>query len=399
MSSSFPPPNPFPPGGQPPQPPFGSGQPPFSSGQPPINPPPGQTFFPSQPNPGAPNPFASGPSVGGPGPSFPSYPGPPPSRLSLLAIASMIFGAGGLFTCCCYFLAIPSSLVGIVTGHLALMHINRSGSQLTGKPAAAIGLIGGYLGLLISGGIVIAAFMADKNDQPPAPKVATADSFLREVERKIVSDNHGVAHGNTPAAIDLARTFSEKMKQLRDENFTQGEGGISLSGGNFITYCELRPGQCAFIVHVPEYRKFEDDAKESLEEMAWEAAQETVEGTLSTGDDLAVGMKGVLLFGGVLVGKVASSDDPEYGLEEHGDDRDQLLPFFEPEEDDDIPTELSIELPADGDVPSDDPKATDPDKPSDDSKSADEPKPADDAKPADAAPPAEADPNSEEDAK
>ena len=316
MSSSFPPPNnPFPSGGQPPNP---FGPPPNPFGQP------TQSFGP----PGQPPGFPGG------GQSFPPYSGSPyPAgpRLSLLAVASALFGVGGLFTCCCAPVSLPISLLAVVTGHMALIFMNRPQSGLTGKPAAAIGLVSGYLGLLMVGGLLLAAFLS------PDPKPAvggvevTAATNLSAAESKIVTDNDGIAHGNTPAAIDLAKKFSEKMKLVRDENFTKGDTGISLTDGNFVTYCELRPGQCAFVVHVPQYRKFEDDAKESLADLAWEADQETVAGTLQEGDDLGVGMKGDFLFGSVMVGIVASPDDPDYGLEDESEEEANLHPFFEPE--------------------------------------------------------------------
>ena len=293
-------------------------------------------------------------------------------------MVSALLGLGGLFTCCCAFLSIPSSLLAVVTGHLSLIFMNRPNSGLAGKPAAAIGLISGYLGLLLSVGFMVMGLMAPEPD-PNAGPAPSRHSNLNAAELKITSDNNGVAHGNTPAAIELAKTFSDRMKQVRDDNFTKGGKGISLTDGNFVTYCELRPGQCAFVVHVPEYRKFEDDAKDSLAELAWEAAQETVAGTMQKGDDLAVGMKGVLLYGAVMVGVVADPDDPEYGLESQSEEDSDLHPFFEPEDPEAAP-EMNIELPAA--EPAGDTKV----QPEGADRPAEESKPADDsAVPADAA--------------
>jgi hypothetical protein len=322
MSSPFPN-NPFPSGNQPPNP-FGPPQPSF--GPPPSSPSP------------------SGFPTGTPGQPFPAYPGPT-SRLSLLAVLSMIFGAGGLFTCCCAFLAIPSSLLAIGTGHAALVFINRSGSQLTGKVPAAVGLVAGYMALLISGGILIAGWV--RPDKPAdnvaqLPHVTTADDLLNDVENKIRTDSGGIAHGNTEEAKALAQEYSEFIQLLRDELFTKGDGGISLSGDKFITYCELRPGQCAFVVHVPDYRNFEGDAKKSLAELAWLAAQKTVADDLEPGDKLAVGMKGVILYGAVMIGKVSDEEGEKAGLDMEGE-RVHLLKFFEPEEE---PEEgLNVEMP------------------------------------------------------
>jgi hypothetical protein len=119
------------------------------------------------------------------------------------------------------------------------------------------------------------------------------------------------------------------MKTLREVFFSEEKRkGISLSDGEFITWCELREGQCAFIVHVPSYRKFTEDAKDSLETLAWTAAQQTVRDTLEEGDELAVGMKGVVLWGDVRVGTVVGQDSEGDGIEQQGKDEAILYPFF-----------------------------------------------------------------------
>src|SRR5687768_16076659 len=195
MSSPFPP-NPPPAGGQPPNP-FGSPGPSGASNPTPPNP-----FASSQPSFGQPPSYGQSPadfSPSGPASTYEPYPGPA-SRLSLLAVASMIFGTGGFLTCCCAIFGIPSSLLAIATGHTALIFINRSDSKLTGKVPAAIGLVGGYLGLLISVGfLLVGAFSPDKKEGPvaEAPRHTTADDLLNVAENKIRTDSGGIAHGNT----------------------------------------------------------------------------------------------------------------------------------------------------------------------------------------------------------
>ena len=254
----------------------------------------------------------------------------PPQRLSLLALASAVLGGGGLLTCCCSFVSLPVSLLAVVLGHTALVFINRADSGLTGKVPAALGLVTGYLGLLLSVGFLAVGLLGDKSDVPAGPQPITASTLLDDVENKIRSDAQGIAHGNSDEAKALAQQYADLILELREELFTKGKGGISLSGGKFITYCELRPGQCAFVIHVPEYRRFDDDAKDSLAELAWLVAQRTTQGKLQTGDRLAVGLKGIVRYGSVMVGKVADPDDAESEPQKSSDDRADLLPFFEP---------------------------------------------------------------------
>ena len=283
------------------------------------------------------------------------------TRPSLLAIASTLLGALGFFTCCCAFIGIPTSLLAVVTGHLALIFINRPNSNLSGKAFAAIGLIAGYCGLLISGGFLAvgllapdkpAGDLADANAAAAAPRDPTANDLLNKAEDSIRTDSGGIADGNSDEARELAREFSEMIQTLREALFTKDGGGISLSGDKFLTYCELRDGQCAFVVHVPDYRKFEGEAKESLADLAWMAAQKTVADKLQPGDKLAVGMKGVVFYGSVMVGQVADPEGEDDGLESNTNARPNLLPFFEPEKKIEEPVgDGLIELPAEMDEP------------------------------------------------
>src|SRR5690606_12612468 len=70
----------------------------------------------------------------------PSLLGP---RTSGLAIASVICGALGLFT------AGLSGMAAIITGHMALSAIRRSGGALTGSGMSITGLIFGYRTVMI----------------------------------------------------------------------------------------------------------------------------------------------------------------------------------------------------------------------------------------------------------
>lgn len=274
--------------------------------------------------------------MGQPGQPFPPYP-MRSSRLSVLAVVSVLFGAGGMMACCCFPIAIPAALLSVVTGHTALILINRADSYLTGKPIAALGLVTGYLGLILSGGFVIMGLFTDRKeadapaDEEPAVAAVTANGNLNVVEDKIRVGSRGIAHGNTEEAKALAQQYAEAIQVLREEMFSEGNDGISLSGGKFITYCELRPGMCAFVVHVPEYRRFEGDAKRSLAKLAWIVGQQTASDKLKPGDKLAVALKGVVFYGSVMVGKIPDGEGDETEPEIDGASRNDLLPFFEPE--------------------------------------------------------------------
>jgi Domain of unknown function (DUF4190) len=235
-----------------------------------------------------------------------------PALFSLLA--SIV---APLFICVCLpILTTIASLTGIVLGHIALVRIGRSQGTLSGSGLAIGGLVLGYPVFLFSLMIFALSLLPKDFGKPPVGFENTPAGRLKEAEDQIRTGNDGIAHGNTPEAKALAEKYAQTMKSLREALFTKRKKkGFSLSGGNFVTYCELHEGRCAFVTHVPDYRNFDNDAKDSLAEIAWEAAQVTVSDTLDEGDELGVGLKGVLVYGSVMVGHVTTVGDEKRGLE------------------------------------------------------------------------------------
>lgn len=93
--------------------------------------------------PGAPVPPASqpAPAYGAPAYGQPAYAQPSTAKTNTLAIVSLVSS---------FFI----SIVGIITGHIALSQIKKTGEQ--GRGLAIAGLIIGYIGLVV--GIIVAIF-------------------------------------------------------------------------------------------------------------------------------------------------------------------------------------------------------------------------------------------------
>src|SRR4029078_3340690 len=88
------------------------------------------------------------------------------------------------------------------------------------------------------------------------------------------------AFGNTPKARELAQLVSSKMKQLDEAEFSGGKkNGFSASKHEFMTYCELRSNQCIVLVHVPELRRYDKEAKDAVCDLTWKTAQEALRST------------------------------------------------------------------------------------------------------------------------
>jgi hypothetical protein len=140
--------------GQAAPPPFGQAAPPFGQTPPPPSfgqaaPPYGQAAPP--PYGQATSPPGWGTSAGGMYPPGGWVP-PPVERRSGMALASFILGLVGVVTC---FLFVPS-ILAIIFGFVGLATIRREAPALTGRKFAIWGIVLGFLGLAIIGGVFAA---------------------------------------------------------------------------------------------------------------------------------------------------------------------------------------------------------------------------------------------------
>lgn len=268
-----------------------------------------------------------------------------PARTSSLAVASLICGLlSPLFLLACN-LSLFTSLAAIVTGHLARREINRSGGRVGGNGQALAGLIAGYLLLAVSTAVLVVFLVAFRhgweqaressgNGQASAREASaetaagTSSERLRDAEfSTLTAGPAGPATGNTPRARQLAADYSRSLKAMRETLFSAERDRIfRLTDGQFVVHCELHEDRCAFIVHVPAYRDFSAEAKETLAIGAWQIAQQAVASALEPGAELAVGLRGTVLYGAVMTGRV-TSDEEQRGVFAQGE-RDALLAFF-----------------------------------------------------------------------
>ncbi len=257
-----------------------------------------------------------------------------PSRYSVLAIVSMIAGfLSPLFIIACL-LSIFTSTVAIVTGHIALYKINRSAQQLEGRVLAIIGLVFGYLSMGLSIAVLIFLLTrppSNANGDSLANITNTPKGRLDSAELSVMSGSNGeIGHGNNALAKEIATKFAREMKRADEMVFKSNrKPGIQLSGGEYLTHCEIHEGTCAFIVHVPSYRHFTKDAEEALQEIAWITASDAVKDHLREGDSIAIGLRGSLTYGDILFGKFTSDKQSyDYRL----GSAKELIPFFEGKE-------------------------------------------------------------------
>ncbi len=256
-----------------------------------------------------------------------------------MAIASFILGVLSLPLVACFgpILAVLAILFGLI----ASVKIKRDPARFKGQWLAMGGLVTGVIGL-IAFTVFTLRIWGMREELLAAQDLPSSASALQVAEDNIRSKRGDeVAFGNSEPARELAASMAEQMKTLREAGFSAGRtSGFSLSGGEFLTHCELGEDTCAFLVHVPQLRKFDDEAKVMLNDLAWLLAQSLLATTdFPEGGELAVGLKGALLYDDVRVGKHLKSwteEDETPGLERRGVGNDGLGRFFpdpEPETD------------------------------------------------------------------
>ena len=153
--------------------------------------------------------------------------------------------------------------------------------------------------------IVIAAFaaFAAYATLGPGRKPATPEeAAFREADRMIVSHKDRVGFGNTAEATAVAERFAAAMKTQQALFFTGGKkGGVSLSDGEFLTYCRMSGPDTCFLVHVPQLKRYKDEVRTALARIAWTTARSALGDRAGRGE-VMVGLRGSALYGVVITG-------------------------------------------------------------------------------------------------
>ncbi len=173
-----------------------------------------------------------------------------------------------------------------------------------------------------------AAAYSRLEDASPAGKQA-----FEAANKKIYGNSEGVAHGNTEQAQALALLFSKTAKALRNNAIERRTTGLSITGGEMVTYAHVTPTRCVFLVHVPQLRKFSSEAKEVMGKIAWVAARQAAASLQPPPDTLAVGIRGTFIYDRAISGSVVALKAGD-GIREQvkGAASDRLLSkLFEPE--------------------------------------------------------------------
>ena len=186
--------------------------------------------------------------------------------------------------------------------------------------------IGSLILVVIAGIVTIWSLATQYEKQPKQP----GEAELWAAEAFILAYESSESSGNTPEAVTFADQFSRSLRVSRQYMFTEGKAGsTSFTKGRFLTYCFLRDDSVAVLVHIPELRRYTDDAKLTLEEYAWGLATSYVSSKHPKVKKIALGIKGVLNYASIITG-VVDDKEPLKGIEvRHSTTSTKpLWPFF-----------------------------------------------------------------------
>ncbi|MCB9235281.1 MAG: hypothetical protein H6581_26740 [Bacteroidia bacterium] len=140
------------------------------------------------------------------------------------------------------------------------------------------------------------------------PKTPQEEAFSK-ANSLIFGSSNGIFHGDTPADLALAESYSSQLEMSQKLNFTGGKENriFSMTGEHFLTYCKTDTVQnrVLFLVHVPQLKRYEDDAKDALMDMCWlDAAYLLEENGFSPSTYLCIGLRGSMFYKCTINGKI-----------------------------------------------------------------------------------------------
>jgi hypothetical protein len=173
---------------------------------------------------------------------------------------------------------------------------------------------------LISAGLIFGTFVAISIFSPKTPRGPGADA-LNEAESHLKGKTTG-GYGASESEREAATVTAEIAQSLRTSGIaaSSGSSGRGKSGlfrravagmdsDGFTCACSVRGDTAVFLIHVPDLRKFTDEAKVAMGQWSWAAARvgwsQIPEPRPAK---LAVALKGALIYDRLLTGAAKPLD-------------------------------------------------------------------------------------------
>ncbi|MBK8038474.1 MAG: hypothetical protein IPK22_15295 [Verrucomicrobiaceae bacterium] len=203
---------------------------------------------------------------------------------------------------------IVACALGALTGWLRWRHYMKAdqrAAQPGPPPLPTTGPSKGFVwALVLMIGIPLLYTVAKDQWKKMGQSKQPGNSAFHSANLLLMGKSKGIAHGNTPEAKVLAEVFSQTLKEARKMGVESRKSPaiVTLTGGEFLTYCHLTPESCVFMVHVPDLRKFAPDAKDFIAEAAWRTGLAITREDLPSLRNLCIGIRGVMLYDRAIYG-------------------------------------------------------------------------------------------------
>lgn len=182
----------------------------------------------------------------------------------------------------------------------------------------------GWIGGAVAAALCGAGAIGVVGSGPRAP-TSPAEAAFSRAQRELNTADAVAAHGSDAAATAAGVAFAERMDLLTK---------LAISGDHdhgVDVYVHRAGDAAVFLVEVPDLRKYAPDAKKAAVEMAWSTAQVAARELEPRPSRLVVGVKGLVLYEDVVVGRLVDADAEQDGIVRHGK-REDLVPYFAPAE-------------------------------------------------------------------
>lgn len=256
-------------------------------------------------------------------------------RPSALAILSVLSGILSFPMMCLLVLSLPFSIFAIVAGHMARGVIRSQPNRYAGTEMATVGLLSGYTTLILMGGgllfLAAAATSSKVITVNTGSRSSSGQTLLDDARGQLMNGSGVASFGVSTADHDansLARHYIDSL-HVRDElEFGHTGESDDIPPREYRVYVRLNADSVAYLVRVPEFERFTDEARETLFQTCWTIAQRSVDHILPSGSDVGVGIYSDAGVENVLIGKTVLEQSAESGLKKQHRKEKSLAVFF-----------------------------------------------------------------------
>ncbi len=167
-------------------------------------------------------------------------------------------------------------------------------------------IVTGLIGIMVTNGVIM------MRNYKPRPKTPAELGFA--VAEECIKAKSGKSGGSNVAETEAAQLMAKMSAAFREEtisaNVSKPKGlfrkaASGLDAKDFVAYCKVKNDTALFLLHVPDLRKFTDEAKEAMLKGAWISAQMALHGMPEPKPkQLTVSTRGILSYDAAYSGKV-----------------------------------------------------------------------------------------------